>query len=111
MRVADLSPHAHALTIFRALDNGDGRAYTAVTFPQDPRGGCLEAVRRFAFIGQIVDWGEGAHPEDSYGVLDVLDADGDIIQDYAIPTAQDFQAIKRRLNLRVDDPGASGAAS
>jgi hypothetical protein len=98
MRVAELHPAAHALSMFRALPDGNGRAYTAVTFPADPRGGCLQIIRMAAFVGWIVDSSTDTH---GYGVLDVLDAEGDIIQDYAVVDADGFQRIKRKLDLRV----------
>ena len=39
--------------------------------------------------------------KDGYAVLDVLDAEGDIIADYDIPTAHAFRYVKRKLNLTV----------
>lgn len=38
----------------------------------------------------------------SYAVLDVLNADGDIIGDYDVPTVAAFRYIKRKLQLRVE---------
>lgn len=39
---------------------------------------------------------------DGYGVLDVLDEDDDIVQDFTVTTSQAFQQLKRRLGLRVE---------
>jgi hypothetical protein len=90
---------AHALTIFRVLANGEGRNYTATTFPGDPYKGCERFVRMCFAVGWIKD--ESSVPE-PYGVLDVLDKDWNIIFDYAIPTARAFQGIKRKLSLTVE---------
>lgn len=87
---------AHALTVFRALKNGEGRRYTAVTFPQDPWCGCERMLRMFRAVGWIGSEGE------PYAVLDVLNEAGDIVQDFPIPNAQAFQRIKRKLNLAVE---------
>jgi len=85
---------AHALTVFRVLKNGEGRSYTAATFPPDPLAGC----RRFLRIARL--W--LTDDEDGYGVLDVLNENGDIIEDFTIRDAAGFQQIKRRLHLEVD---------
>jgi hypothetical protein len=92
-----IAPSAHALTVFRVLPNGEGRSYTAVTFPKDPREGCEHFIRMARFVGWLREAGE-----DDYGVLDVLNIDADIVQDFGIPTAEAFQRIKRKLNLAVE---------
>ena len=94
-----LDPAAHALSVFRMLPSGEGRAYTAVTFPQDPWRGCERFVRTCLALGWVRHAG---WERDPYGVLDVLDEDGDIVQDYAIPSAKAFQRIKCKLDLRVE---------
>jgi hypothetical protein len=93
-RTASLSREAHALTVFRVLKNGEGRAYTATTFPADPFAGCARFLRLARFW--LTDDADG------YGVLDVLNANGDIVQDFTIKDAAGFQQIKRRLHLRVE---------
>lgn len=103
---AELHEEAHALTVFRVLPNGEGRRYTAVTFPSAPRRGCEQFVRMSRAVGWI-----GGQWASAYGVLDVLNEDGDIVQDYPIPDARAFRGIKRKLDLRVDDnagPDAGG---
>lgn len=91
-----LHPSAHALTVFRILPNGEGRAYTATTFPEGPWQGCehfLRMCRKVGWLGAV---------DGSYAVLDVLNENGDIVQDVGIRDASAFQQIKRRLNLRVE---------
>lgn len=93
-----VAPTAHALSAFRILPDGRGRAYSATTFPRDPYGGCEQFIRMCRFIGLIAD----EPVEGSYAVLDVLDENGDIVQDFSIPTARGFQFVKRKLNLVVE---------
>lgn len=88
---------AHALTIFRGLATGDGRSYSAVTFPADPYQGCERFIRQARAVGWVGDTYLGA-----YAVLDVLNEDGDIVQDFPITTSRAFQAIKKKLGLVVD---------
>jgi hypothetical protein len=45
---------------------------------------------------------------ESYAVLDVLDESGDIVGDYAIPTAAAFRWVKRTLKLAVESEDARG---
>ncbi len=90
-------PEAHALTIFRAGNNGDGISYSAVTFPKDPYAGCERSVRMFQAVGYISD-----SFAVQYAVLDVLDKEGDIIADFTIPDAHGFQGIKKKLGLVVE---------
>jgi hypothetical protein len=103
---ADLDPRAVALTAFRALPDGSGREYTATTFPQDPWQGCERMVRMARACG-FVPRTKCQGRCDCYAVLDVLDEDGDNIQDFCITTAQAFQWFYRKLHLRAvreDDP-------
>lgn len=94
---SDLNSAAHALSVFRVLPSGDGRAYSAVTFPQNPYQGCEHFISTARFVGWLTD-----PSDDDYGVLDVLDVDASIVQDFGIPTADAFQRIKRKLNLVVE---------
>jgi hypothetical protein len=104
--VSNLVASAHALTVFRVLPDGEGREYTATTFPRDPWQGCERFIRTCRALGWITDRVE----DDAFAVLDVLDEDGDIVQDFGIPDGRAFQRIKRKLNLRVarDEVGAVG---
>lgn len=96
-----LDPSAHALSIFRVLPGGEARAYTAVTFPKDPWQGCEHFLRMARLVGWLRE-----PADDDYGVLDVLDDDASIVQDFGIPDARAFQAIKRKLNLAVESTDA-----
>lgn len=91
-----LSTKAHALRLFRVLPNGEARSYTATTFPRNPYQGCERFVRMCCAFGYLA----GAD-SDSYGVLDVLNVDGDIIGDYGVPTARAFAWIKKKLGMAV----------
>lgn len=99
-RSSNVVEDAHALTLFRILPNGEGRNYTATTFPRNPWAGCERFVRTGFAVGWLVrdDDVTGA----SYALLDVLDERGDIVQDFPIRDAAAFQQVKRRLNLRVE---------
>jgi hypothetical protein len=95
--MSGLHPESHALTLFRVLPNGEGRAYTAVTFPRDPFAGCERTIRQARACGFIAT-------DADYGVLDVLNEQGDIVADYAV-TARGFRWLKRRLGLVVAASG------
>lgn len=97
-RESGVALDAHALTVFRVLGSGEGRAYTATTFPTDPWAGCEHFIRMCRAVGWI-----RPSTEDGYGVLDVLNENGDIVQDFAIVDNRAFQQIKRRLHLRVEE--------
>jgi hypothetical protein len=92
-----LHPAAHALTLFRVLPNGEGRCYTATTFPRSPLAGCERLVGMARKVGWIADC------DDSYGLLEVLDENGDILADYDIPNARAFSALKKKLNIVVEE--------
>ena len=101
--MADLDPRAVALTAFRILPNGEGRQYTATTFPKGPWQGCERMIRMARYVGFVS--GPGSH--DGYAILDVLSEDGDVIQDFTITSARGFQWLKRKLHWQVereDDP-------
>lgn len=97
-RAADTTPHpaAHALSMFRMLADGRGRQYSAVTFPRNPWQGCEHTIRMATAVGWIK---KADHP---YAVLDVLDVNGDIVQDFSIPDALAFRQLKRKLKLVVE---------
>jgi hypothetical protein len=93
----NVHPEAHALSAFRVLKNGEPRQYTATTFPRDPWRGCEHMIRMAKAIG-CLDEESG----DGYAVLDVLNENGDIVQDYSIPDARAWEWIKRKLNFAVE---------
>lgn len=98
--LAPLHPDAIGFTVLRVLPNGGCRNYTAVEFT---RGwpGAEHFLRQLRAVGYVRD-SKGA--PDGWHVLDVLDANGDIVQDYAIPPAPSraMAYIKRKLKLRVE---------
>lgn len=100
--VEPLHPAATGFKLFRALPDGSARDYTGVEFVHGWTG--ANAFRhRCAAIGYI----RNSSTEHSYGVLDVLNAAGDIVQDYDIPTARAFAYIKRKLRITVERTEAS----
>jgi hypothetical protein len=103
-----LDHRAVALTAFRALPTGAGCQYTATTFPSDPYRGCEWFARQCLSTGTVV-----SPAQDGYAVLDVLDAEGNSIQDFTIPDARAFRYVYRKLKLRVEsrdgeDPSPPG---
>ena len=96
-----LHPAAVGLSVIRGLRNGSMRQYTSVEFT---RGwpGVDHFLRQLRACGYVRPSGVGP----SYAVLDVLDVDEDIVQDYDIPTAAAFRYVKRKLKLRVVDVDA-----
>lgn len=95
---ASVPTEAHALTLFRILPNGEGRTYSATTFPKDPYGGCERTIRMARAVGWIA-----ARSGDSYGLLEVLDVNGDILADFDIPTARAFAGLKKQLKIVVEE--------
>ena len=87
---------AVGMTLFRILKNGSAREYSAVRFRRGAEG-VDRTLRQFAAVGwtDTDDYG--------YGVLDILDDSGDIVSDIGVPNARAFQAIKRKLGLRVEE--------
>lgn len=78
---------AVALTAFRSLPDGRGGQYT---FPANPYQGCEHMIRMARAVGFVTDSAAGA-----YAALDVLGADGDLIQTFGIPTTIAFHWFKR----------------
>lgn len=101
MMAIDLDERAHAVSAFRVLANGTGRQYSAVWFPKRPRGGIEQLLRQARAFGNVRPQGW-----DAYALLDILDENGDIIQDYTIPNAKAFRWWYRKLDLRVEDEGS-----
>lgn len=98
---ASVPREARALRLFRALPNGEPRSYSATTFPRNPYAGCERTVRTCRAFGYLSD-----ATADAYGVLDVLNENGDIIADYAVTSAKEFAWIKKHLHMVVVDADA-----
>lgn len=94
MHEINLNKNAHALRPVRVVGNEELREYEAVTFPNDPWQGCEIYLRRCGAFGYLVS------ANDSYAVVDVLDASGDIIQDYGV-THAGFNYLREKLKFRV----------
>lgn len=93
-----LSPPTEAtgLSAMRPV-RGVARNYTAIEFTRGWNG-VEHFIRTLMKVGYIAP----SSSEPSYAVLDVLDAEGDIIGDYNVPNARAFAYIKRKLQLRVE---------
>lgn len=106
--LAPLHPDADGFTLFRILPNGEGRAYTGVEFT-DGWKGANRFLRRLRAFGYVRN---SSTAPDGYHVLDVLNANGDIVQDYAVPPhpSRAFAYIKRKLQLRVVTPDVPAAS-
>jgi hypothetical protein len=87
-----LVPEAYALRLCRTLKDRF-RLYDPVTFPADPCAGCRTYLRRCQALGYMAP--------DSPFVVDVLDENGDIVQDYRL-TREGFNWLKRVLNTKVE---------
>lgn len=104
--MTELRPLHEAATGFKLFRgaNGDPRDYTAVEFTN----GWAGANR---FLNQLRICGYVRNPSSTtsgYGVLDVLNGDGDIVADYDVPTSHGFAFIKRKLGLVVDATDPTG---
>lgn len=95
-----LHPDATGFTLLRVLPNGGCRNYTAVEFARG-WAGADHFLRTLRAVGYVID-SKGA--PDGWHVLDVLDAKGDIVQDFAIPPtpSRAMKFIIRKLGLRVE---------
>lgn len=95
-RAPDLHPAAVGFSAIRGLPGGRMRQYSEVEFTNG-HAGANRYHRMFAGTGAIA----ASSTDPSYAVLDVLDADGEIVQDFDVPTAEGFRYIKRMLGLTV----------
>ncbi len=100
IRAPAVDSRAVALSAIRGLPGGGLRQYTATTFPANPWQGCEHMLRMARACGFVTR--SHAAPCDCYAVLDVLDEDGEIVQDYCITTARAFRWFRRKLDWRVE---------
>jgi hypothetical protein len=93
-----LIPQAFALRPVRVdVANDCFIYYDAITFPGGPWSGCEIYLRRCKACGYLKDDGSNL-------IIDVLDCDGSIIQDYPI-TRDGFNYLRRQLKFqRRPDP-------
>jgi hypothetical protein len=76
--------------------------YEATTFPKNPYTGCEMYLRRCMAFGYLKDDGHGL-------TIDVLNEDGDIIQDYPI-TRDGFEYLRRNFKFKRE-PSSDAKAS
>jgi hypothetical protein len=87
-----LTPEAAALTAVRAVD-GELITYT-IADPEQGRPAIERTLNAANALGYL------AAPEgEPYGVLDILNAQDDIVQDFALPTEEAFTWFENRLGL------------
>lgn len=92
MTTQAVDPRAFALRPVRVdVKNNRFINYEGTTFPKDPQSGCCVIIRRMAAFGYIM--------KDSNLILDVLDEEGNIIQDFSI-SVDGFEYLRRKLKFR-----------
>lgn len=89
-----LPPAAHALRPVRVVKDVAVH-YSATTFPQGPRAGCELTLRRLGGFGYLAGI-PGNKLEDLW--VDVLNASGDIIQEWPI-TRKGMEYLRRTLRF------------
>lgn len=70
--------------------------YEGTTFPRNPYGGCNLYLRRCHAFGYL-------EADAGNLIVDVLNADGDIIQDFPI-TRKGFEYLRRTLKFKREQP-------
>lgn len=94
----EVHPDAVALTVFRVLpDDETGVQYTIAEADSG-----RDAIVRSIHSAEVLGFVAPAGTAEKYAVLDVLDGDEDIVQDFAIPTRAAFLWWARTLHLAVD---------
>jgi hypothetical protein len=88
----NLHPKAHALRPARLFKNGNLVHYEGTTFPKNPWSGCELYLRRCKSFGYLKDAGDNI-------LVDVLDENGDIVQDFPI-TRTGFKYLRRQLKFK-----------
>lgn len=103
MKLSTLHPDVVGFSAFRVfVSKGEqvGRWYSAARF-RDGNKAANRALRMYQKVGWVPTE-DTPRIEMPYAVLDVLNEEGDILQDFPIVNAQAFQQIKRRLGLVVE---------
>lgn len=91
-----LHPNAYAIRPTRLISADELRYYDATFFPNDPWGGIEITLRRM--------WICESDGHDDSLLLDVLNRDGDIIQDYPM-SKRGFEYLREKLKFKVDPTG------
>lgn len=95
-----LAKTAHALRPVRIV-NGEAIHYTATAFPKDPWAGCERTLRVAQVTGEL---GRAGGPLGDLW-LDVLDENGDILQEWPVGP-KCFEHLRRKLRF-VRESGSS----
>jgi hypothetical protein len=102
-----LHADAVAVSAFRALPDGTGRAYTV---SEATSGNKWRAINHLLRMARACGYARPSCGDcDCYAVLDILDDNEDVIQDFCIPTNRAFGWWYRKLHLRVVDVEAEVA--
>lgn len=96
---ASLPKTAHALRPMRIDRNEDPVHYEATTFPRDPYKGCALQIRRMECFGHLT---RRDGPLQGAWFLDVLDADGDILDTLEV-NACGVKYMRRTLYMTRED--------
>jgi hypothetical protein len=95
--IPPLDSNSHALQLVRAIESKNVfRYYEATTF-RNPYAGCELYLYRCQTFGFLVE-----KKEDVYAVVDVLDRNGDVIQDYGV-NKKGFDFLRSQLKFKVID--------
>lgn len=97
----DLHRDAVAVTAFRGLPDGTGRSYTVSEAASGNKWLMINHLLRMARACGYVKPTCGDCT--CYAVLDILDANEDVVQDFCIPNNRAFGWWYRKLHLRVVD--------
>lgn len=97
-KIQPVKPSATTLGAFRCCPHDCGMAYRGKLEGEGPEA-VTALVKAAARTGNI----DTADGRPSAGTLDVLDAEGDIIQDYSIPTEDAWWAAAAELVLTATD--------
>lgn len=100
----DLHEDAVAISAFRGLPDGTGRAYTVSEPTADNKRQAIDHLLRMASACGYVKTSHGGC--ECYAVLDILNDDEEVVQDFCIPTSRAFGWWYRKLHLRMVDIAA-----
>jgi len=92
----DLPPQTVGFSVFRTLPDGRGRQYSTAEFTRG-WAGAEHFLRQIRICGAC----EGVASVPAYALLDAVDADGETVHTYDLPTAEAFRYAYRKLKLRV----------
>ncbi|HEY9412775.1 MAG TPA: hypothetical protein VIP77_24595 [Jiangellaceae bacterium] len=97
--MSELHTDAYAVTIVQTLPGGRGRRYSTAVGDGDPRGLIEAALDEARQRGGVIDAVDGGNP---YAVLDVLDGNGEVVQDFGIPDREALEWWVRLLGVTIE---------